>query len=151
MEAATAQVKRNSFEIGQRLCELKEKCAHGEWLVALGQVSYSEDTAQNLMRIYREYDPTVRAFQELNYSQLVALFPVPMDQRKEFVEENDLSGLSTRDIKKLIKQKEDAEKRADQACLQVNDLAKKLEGMQNQKSVEKSKKQLESPQAPYEA
>lgn len=110
LEATVSQVNRNAFEIGKRLCNLKESCQHGEWLAALAQVDYSEDTAQRMMRIYREYDPNVPTFQNLNYSQLVALFPVPVSERKEFIEENGVKNLSVSEIKKLIKQKEAAEK-----------------------------------------
>lgn len=110
LEAAVYQANRNCFEIGERLCKLKEQCKHGEWLVALAQVDYSEDTAQRMMKIYREYNPNIKAFQDLNYSQLVALFPVPVDQREAFVVDNGISKQTTTEIRKLIKQKETAEK-----------------------------------------
>ena len=45
-----------SVEIGRRLCEAKELLHHGEWGKWLEEkVEYSQSTAGNLMRIYREY------------------------------------------------------------------------------------------------
>lgn len=165
LEAAAFQISRNAFEIGKRLCELKEQCAHGEWLVALGQVQYSEDKAQRMMKIYREYDLEVKVFQNLNYSQMVALFPVPVGERQAFAEKNDVPNLSVTEIKQLIKQKETAEKENARLAKQLDseisrreqqekatatnkDLQKRLESsnkdlMKSAGEIDKLKKELE--------
>ena len=169
LEAAAFQISRNAFEIGKRLCELKEQCAHGEWLVALGQVQYSEDKAQRMMKIYREYDLEVKVFQNLNYSQMVALFPVPVAERQAFAEKNDVVNLSSAEIRRLIKQKETAEKENTRLAKQLDsevgrreqehksatnlqkknqDLEKNLEGIKrdlfrSSEEIEKLKQELE--------
>lgn len=111
LEAATKFGTMQAFEIGKRLVEAKGLVA-GSWIDWLrDSVSYSEDTAQNLMRIYREYSPENPVIQGMSYSQLVALFPVPVEKRAEFAEENGVEQLSVKEIKKLIRDKDAAEKK----------------------------------------
>lgn len=110
-------VAQSTFEIGKRLCEAKEQIEHGQWAEWLkDNVAYSEITAQRLMRVYREFgdegqeleegEPNV--FEGLSFSQMVALFPLPRDQRAEVVKNNDLSGMSAREVRELVER----EKRA---------------------------------------
>ena len=107
LHAATKHATMQSFEIGKRLIEAKDLVPGGEWLDWLrGSVDYSEDTAQNLMRIAREYDPNSSTIQSLSYSQLVALFTLPPAEREDFVKETNAAELPVKDIKALIKEKE---------------------------------------------
>ncbi len=102
-----------SVEIGRKLNEAKALVPHGMWEEWLTEnVDYSQSTANNLMRIATEYgDEQVslfsgksnsETFAALTYSQAVALFALPMDQRQEFVEEHDMEDLSTRELKEEI-------------------------------------------------
>lgn len=112
-----------SVEIGRKLNEAKALVPHGMWEDWLTEnVDYSQSTANNLMRIATEYgDEQVslfsgksnsETFASLTYSQAVALFALPMDQRQEFVENHDMEELSTRELKEEIAAlKADAEKR----------------------------------------
>lgn len=102
-----------SVEIGRKLNEAKALIPHGMWEDWLTEnVDYSQSTANNLMRIATEYgDEQVslfsgksnsETFASLTYSQAVALFALPMDQRQEFVENHDMEDLSTRELKEEI-------------------------------------------------
>ena len=102
-----------SVEIGRKLNEAKALVPHGLWEDWLtDNVDYSQSTANNLMRIATEYgDEQVslfsgksnsETFASLTYSQAVALFALPMDQRQEFVENHDMEDLSTRELKEEI-------------------------------------------------
>lgn len=102
-----------SVEIGRKLNEAKALVPHGMWEEWLTEnVDYSQSTANNLMRIATEYgDEQVslfsgksnsETFAALTYSQAVALFALPMDQREEFVENHDMGDLSTRELKEEI-------------------------------------------------
>ena len=102
-----------SVEIGRKLNEAKTLVPHGMWEDWLTEnVDYSQSTANNLMRIATEYgDEQVslfsgksnyETFASLTYSQAVALFALPMDQRQEFVENHDMEDLSTRELKEEI-------------------------------------------------
>ena len=99
LHAATKHATVQSFEIGKRLIEAKELVPGGSWLDWLrDSVDYSEDTAQNLMRIAREYDPNSSAIQSLSYSQLVALFTLPPAEREDFVKETNAAELPVNSI-----------------------------------------------------
>lgn len=102
-----------SVEIGRKLNEAKALVPHGMWEDWLTEnVDYSQSTANNLMRIATEYgDEQVslfsgksnsETFASLTYSQAVALFALPMDQRQEFVKSHDMEDLSTRELKEEI-------------------------------------------------
>lgn len=115
-------VLQNSIEIGKRLVEAKEVVAHGEWGKWLeSSVDYSQSTANNLMKIYEEYGDgqaalfggTVEseAIANLTYTQAVALFNIPSYEREEFVEENNVHDLSTRQLQQAIKDKKELEEK----------------------------------------
>ncbi|MDO4173704.1 MAG: DUF3102 domain-containing protein [Eubacteriales bacterium] len=110
-----------SFQIGKRLCEAKALVPTGEWLTYLQeQLDYKPTTAENLMRIYREYgDEQVdllsgkspaELFGNLNQSQMVAMFSLPIESRKELLEDHpELPEMSAREVQKLVKEKQEAE------------------------------------------
>ena len=111
----------NSIEIGRRLCEAKELVEHGEWGKWLEEkVDYSKSTANNLMKVFKEYgsdqltllDNNVKsqAFGSLSYTQAVELLKIPEEEREQFVEENHVEDMSTRELKKAIAELEQAKK-----------------------------------------
>lgn len=108
-----------AIEIGRRLTEAKSMVPHGEWGRYLEErVEYSQSTANNLMKIYKEYGSgqdslfdsfeNSQAFANLNYTQALVLLSVPAEERQEFAEENDIANKSTREIQDLIRQRDDA-------------------------------------------
>lgn len=118
LEAAFTYAKRSCFEIGKRLEEAKAAVPFGEWGEWLEQnVSYSVSTANDLMRIYREFGneqidmltgkSDAEVFEGLSQSQMVALFGLPKAMRAEFVEEHreelESGELSSRKLKEEIK------------------------------------------------
>jgi len=114
----------NSIEIGRRLVEAKEIVDHGEWGDWLKKsVEFSKSTANNLMRIFEEYganqiplfgdNSKSQSLGSLSYTQAVALLGVP--DKEEFIKENDVENMSTRELQEAIKAKKDAERRADEA------------------------------------
>lgn len=144
----------NSIEIGRRLTEAKTLISHGEWGKWLEEsVDYSQSTANNLMRIFQEYgadqisllgDAKSQAFGNLSYSQAVALLGVPKDEREQFIEENDVENMSTRELQKAIKEKEEAEKKletANQIANEKSEEAKKL--MEEKQKVNEDLKKLQ--------
>jgi chromosome segregation ATPase len=109
----------NSIEIGRRLTEAKELISHGEWGKWLERsVSYSQSTAQNLMRIFNEYgadqitllgdNAKSQALGNLSYTQAVALLGIPQEEREQFIEEHDIDSMSTRELQQAVKEKEEA-------------------------------------------
>ena len=104
----------SAVEIGKRLKEAKEMVGHGNWGNWLEtEVSYSQKTAQNLMRISEEFGPQLLENQirnqvaDLGYTQAVAMLKLDFEERENFMEENDVSSMSKRDLEAAIKEKND--------------------------------------------
>lgn len=127
-----------SVEIGRRLVEAKEYVDHGNWSQWLKEkVNYSQSTADNLMKIYREYgDEQIslggssksQTFGNLTYSQAIALFAMPADEREDFVKTNDVENMTSRQLQEAIKAKEAAEKAKADALAEKEQLKNKLDG-----------------------
>ncbi|URJ36578.1 DUF3102 domain-containing protein [Paenibacillus polymyxa] len=124
----------NSIEIGRRLTEAKSMLPHGEWANWLKEsVSFSQSTANNLMRLFEEYgsdqlslfgdNVKSQAFGNLTYSQAVALLGVPEEEREEFVRENDVESMSSRELQKAIKEKKQLEQQLKDAEAKAQEAA----------------------------
>lgn len=151
----------SSIEIGKRLTEAKELVDHGQWGQWLQKnVNYSERTAQNLMRVYDQYGEkfgmtemdslfasgTSNVFEELSYTQALALLSLPTEEeREQFVEENDVANMSTREMQDAIKAKVDAETRANDAEARASDAERMA--VQEQKRADLAEKNLENVKA----
>ncbi|UEC19651.1 DUF3102 domain-containing protein [Clostridium septicum] len=127
----------NSIEIGRKLVEAKELLPHGEWGNWLEkEVEYSKSTANNLMKIFKEYgaeqttllgdNTKIQAFGSLSYSQAVLLLGIPLERREDFIKDNNVENLSTRELEKIIRElkqeKEEIIKEKKRALEKVNDL-----------------------------
>ena len=137
----------SSIEIGKRLTEAKDMIDHGAWGKWLqDNVNYSERTAQNLMRVYDQYgdkfgmtemdslfaSDAPNVFEELSYTQALALLSLPTDaEREEFVKENDVSSMSTRELQEAIKARKEAEDRAMDAEKRAWEAKEKLRQAEN--------------------
>jgi len=105
----------NSIEIGRRLTEAKQLMAHGEWGNWLKEsVDYSQSTANNLMKIFEQFgdnqlalfgdNVNSQALVNLSYTQAVALLNVPQEEREQFIQDNDVENMSTRELQQAIKE-----------------------------------------------
>lgn len=131
-----------AIEIGRRLTEAKAMVPHGEWGKYLeDRVEYSQSTAKNLMKIYKEYGSDQeslfdgftksQAFANLNYTQALALLSVPEEEREAFAVENDVENKSTREIQELIRQRDEAREAqagAEAALAEANDMVDEATG-----------------------
>lgn len=102
-----------AVEIGRLLCRAKDKVPHGMWGDWLEEnVSYSQSTANNMMRLYREYgdqeqltffeENRMEIFGNLSQSQAVALLGIPYEKRKEYVETHDMEKTSVRQVEEDV-------------------------------------------------
>lgn len=104
-------------EIGKRLCEAKEQVGHGawgEWLKT--EVDYSQSTAENFMKIYREYGSNQmslfsdfsnsQTFGKLDVSKLLLLASVPAEERENVAKEVDAENISVRELKEKLKERD---------------------------------------------
>lgn len=111
-----------SIEIGGKLLEAKSLVKQGEWGAWLeNNVEYSQSTAENLMKLYREYGGNQESlfdtwtgsqtFGKLTYTQHLALLALPFSDRQEFAEKNNAEEMSTRQLQKAIQEQLDEERR----------------------------------------
>lgn len=112
-----------AIEIGRRLVEVKAMLPHGAWGDYLkNRVEYSQSTADNFMKLFREYgetqqslfgaEPNSQTIANLPYSKALALLALPADDREAFVAENDVEAMSTRELQAALRAKEEAEAEA---------------------------------------
>lgn len=127
---------RGAIEIGKRLMEAKSVVPYGSWGKWLeDNVSYSERTAQDLMRIAREYSrtETETLSQIQNKEQAVLLLALDARERATFVEEHDMQAISTRELEDEIRRmrEEDARKQLtiEELVGQVNTMTVQLTEM----------------------
>lgn len=134
----------NSIEIGRRLTEAKLLVSHGDWGNWLKEkVEFSKSTANNLMKIFEEYgadqinllgnNAKSQAIGELSYTQAVALLGIhDSEERENFIEENKVEDMSTRELKKAIDELNKA--KSDKEALE-----KELEDLKGKTKAEKDK------------
>ena len=115
-----------AVEIGRRLCEAKSLLSHGEWGEWLKSgVCFSQSTANNYMRIFDEYgdeqitlfgaQPNSQAFGNLPYTKALKLLALPGEEREEFVRENPVEEMSSRELERAIKERNEARAAAEKA------------------------------------
>lgn len=110
-------------QIGTRLEEAKQLVPQGEWTAYLtDKLGYKPSTAQNYMRIAREFGggqvslsgkTAADAFAKLSYSQILPLLGMAEEEREELAEEHDLPSMSSREIAALVKERDEAKANAD--------------------------------------
>lgn len=145
-----------AVEIGRRLVEAKEILPHGEWGEWLkNEVSFSQSTANKHMQLFEAYgnrqtslfgaELNSETFTNLSYSQALKLLAIPEEDREEFVKDNDIANMSTRDIDKLIKERDEALKSAQESQRykqEIEELENKLE--KSQSAAKKAKADLKA-------
>ena len=120
---AQCMVLGYAIEIGRRLKEAKAMLDHGQWGPWLREeVDFSQSSANNFMRIFEEYgaqqvslfgDANSQALGNLPYTHALRLLALPAEERESFVEEHHAEELSTRELEKLIRERDEA-RRAEQ-------------------------------------
>lgn len=101
--------------IGRCLIEAKEMLPHGEWLPWLNErVSYSERTARRFMQMYRQLSNRP-ALADLGASKALALLALPEKDRDEFLAENNVVDMTTRQLEQVIRERDEARKAAEEA------------------------------------
>lgn len=167
IRALTASMLANIIEIGRRMCQAKEILPHGEfgaWVKE--ETGYSQSTANNFMRLFQEYgaaqeslfgaEVNSQTFGNLPYSKALALLAVPAEEREDFVRDNHVEEMSTRELQQAIKERDELRRQLDEereaaegAGLKIADLEEKLEASSQETArqkqiVEQTKEELEA-------
>lgn len=99
------QTAENIILMGQKFIEAKKLVLHGEWGKWLEEkVGFSQRTANQFMRIAEEYGSNSQAISNLEATKIYLLMELPVEEREDFVNQNDLQNMSTRDMKKKLKE-----------------------------------------------
>ena len=123
IEAVTAEIvrlKRDAgkaiLAIGDRLIEAKSMLSHGEWRTWLTErVDFSERTAQNFMRLAREWS-NPQALADLGATKALTLLALPPEERDAFLsethpvngEEKAVVDMTSRELEKAIRERDEA-------------------------------------------
>lgn len=104
------QTAQNIIEIGKRLINVKESLPHGEWGKYLDEkVEFGKSTANNFMRVAKEFS-NLQAIGSLPQTKVFALLEVPPEEREEFIKNNPVNEMTTRELQQAIKDRDKAEK-----------------------------------------
>lgn len=131
------QLASNLIEIGRLLTEAKTMVEPKDWEKYIwDNFGYSTSSADNWMKLYREYGNNQESlfdsfrdsqtFGKLSYTQLLALTALPAEEREEFAKKNDVENMSTRELQRAIKERDEARKAQEAA---ENDTAKMKEAL----------------------
>lgn len=124
------QTAQNIIEIGKRLIKAKEILPHGEWGRWLEEkVDFTRQTAHKFMKIAEEYS-NVNAHLHLGTTKLFNLLELPEGEREQFVKDNDVEKMSTRELQQAIKERE-------QAIKEKQELEKRLQSAEKDANTNK--------------
>lgn len=110
---------RYIVEIGRRLQEAKELLPHGEWgQWVKEELPFSQSTAQNFMRIFKEYSADQleiggavksQALANLSYTKALKLLAIDDEEEREaFVESHNVADMSSRELEEAIRERDEA-------------------------------------------
>ena len=147
-----------AMEIGRRLKEAKKLIRHGEWGKWLEEsVSYSQSTAAKLIKLFEEYgsafpdEPGLSANSEsipnLTYTQALLLLGLPEEEREEFLVQSDVAGLTNRELRQALKERDRAKQEREQAYQEYEAIKKGLETIDSSLTALK-KEQGKAPEQP---
>lgn len=98
------QTVQNIIQIGLELIKAKEKLSHGEWGKWLEErIEFSQRTANQFMRIAKEFGSDSKAISNLDITKVYLLMELPTENRDDFIANNDLKNMTTREMKGKIK------------------------------------------------
>ncbi|RJE46559.1 MULTISPECIES: DUF3102 domain-containing protein [unclassified Dehalobacter] len=137
----TCQTKKivlaSAIEIGRRLLEAKDLVKHGEWGKWLAEsVSYSQKTAERLIKLYKEYGPKFPDGSDrskstpvsiLTYTQALLLLGLPEEEREEFIAHNNVGSMTKQELQQALKDRDQANQAKEQALQENQALKKGLE------------------------
>lgn len=108
--AQEAQYYATSFtnsilQLGRVFCEAKQLVEHGKWMDWVkDNTGFSTRTAQQFMQAYKRFGSNEKARQIGDRSKLVKLLSLPAGTEDDFLENNDVSNMSAREVDEAVRQ-----------------------------------------------
>ncbi len=145
IKAHSVNATSSIIAIGRALLEAKAQLSHGQWAAWLAdKVQFSQSTAGNFMRIAREVNITPE-LANLPYTKVLPLLALPPEKREEIISDPKTDEMSAAELRKAVKAREEAEKRANSALQNYEDAAQKADDLAQQ--LKEAQKQLEQAKA----
>lgn len=130
-------IGRSIVIIGQALIEAKGQLAHGEWGDWLrDKVNFSQGTAENCMRIAKQVSGESMLL-DLPYTKILALLSVPEEDREQFAQDNQVEDKSVSEIKRLIRERDEARRSTMEQMERADKLYKRAERAEEQIKAER--------------
>ena len=127
------QTAQNIIEIGKRLLEAKEKLPHGEWGRWLEEkVDFKRETARKFMHAAETFGNS-QALGNLSQTKVFALLDLPQEERQEFMENNPISDMTTRELQEAIKARRKAEQEVDEFLKKNFELRRQIKKLREEK------------------
>lgn len=129
--------------IGRGLIEAKALLPHGEWLPWLTErVEFSERSAQNIMRLAREWT-NPQALADLGATKALVLLALPAEEREDFLsaahtvggEEKTAAEMSTRELAQAIRERDEARVEAERSAAEQREALAARDEMARQMKV----------------
>lgn len=121
------QIAGNFIQVGQKLIEAKEEVEYGRWGEWLKEkVDFSHEQANRMMRIARECKDS-SALTNLSQTKVFSLLALPEEEREEFIENNPVEDMTTRELEKAIKEKKQLEKEKEEAERAIQEQKKMID------------------------
>lgn len=134
---AQCMVLGYAIEIGRKLVEAKAMLPYGQWGQWLKEeVEFSQSSAQNFMRIFEEYgakqvslfgDAESQTLGNLPYTHALKLLALPAEEREEFAQEHHVEDISSRELEKLLRERDEAQAEAKSALDEAAKIAEKAD------------------------
>ena len=98
------ETETNIIKIGEKLTQIKNSLPHGEFVKYLEEkIDYTRQTANKFMKIADEFTKS-KATLHLGSEKLYILTTIKdKDEREQFIKDNNVEQMSTRQLKKTIK------------------------------------------------
>lgn len=97
----------NLLQLGRVLAEAKPLVPHGEWDAWIREnADMSRRSAEQYMQAYAKFGANPQ-IAKLGTSKIIKLLPVPEEQLGELFSENDVEGMSTRQLDEVIKKQKE--------------------------------------------
>ncbi len=137
------------LEIGKRLVEAKAQLSHGEWLPWLEEkVAFSERSAQQYMRLWKEYGKSALSA-DLSISKALVLLALPESEREDFAagthsvngEEKNVADMTVKELEKAIAERNAAREEAEKAAADIQEA--KNTALASQEELARVRKELE--------
>lgn len=144
------------IEIGRRLTEAKELCAHGEWMEFLKtETEFSQPTASRFMKLFGEYgadqgslfgaESKYSTLNNLSVSNALRLLALPEEERESFAREHDAEHLTVKEMEELVRQRtEELEAREREALESVQKLRAENEDLKLRAALAQAQKELKA-------